>query len=578
MVHGFIRRLRALPSALAWDLPWTSHRSRLTLFFTICFMATLGGASQGWFFHQECGDEEGDAFIWNAVEQFAWIGGALGLAVGISLTIARHLLCRVGLAVPLGIVAVAIGVFLYSNGRPVSLMGCDGGPNAWPLTERPDRWGIFLGGPAAGVLACIGHLVRRVMTRPRLLVLVMGIGVFAAIRSHAIYWDQWCGELRDGWTGCGMGFIRFSNTRIPFLGGAVFLTMLVSFGCLLAELIDLGFARKPGSRPWIVLAVANVLLIGGLSVCFSVMPFSRASAVEELAFLPDGDFVVSAHRGGVLRLWRLRHDAVDQDPVITEVDTVRVRRGPMKHLRFSLSSTMAAIACPEGTVALWQVGPFKAMAELPAGTCSWKLLISPDGRSLLTWNEDRQLRLWNLNFNPDGVLGMTSVPVPEPDDMSKWLRARFSADSRMIVVPAAGYLEYYDRSRGRLQKSVEVLDFSLGESTVSPDGRLLAVRERPYEIQLKKLPSGEHVTLNPGDYSHPMAFSPDGKQLTAVTSHSVLGWETPSGKPQFCQSYPKTSTIRSLAYSPDGRAIALGMWEGGVVFLRIPRKNASASP
>ena len=377
-----------------------------------------------------------------------------------------------------------------------------------------------------------------------------------------------------------MGFSKFLNTRIPFLGGAVFLTVMVSFGCLLAEFADLVLTGRPRCRPWIPAASANALLLIVLAVCFVNVPFAAASTVEKLAFVPDGDFLVSAHQGGVLRLWRIRENPADQAPLLTEVDRVRVCRGPMKSIEFSLSSSMAAFSCHEGSVSIWQVGPFKALAEFSSGTCSGKVSLSPDGRSLLVWGKDGWLYLWNLHYQSDGTLAVVSLPIYLDEGRKAWHWAGFTPDNRRIIVPVPGYLDYYDRARGGWQKSFDLLSLPyFREMAPSPDGTTLATLQGRGRIELLQLPSGEASVIQGvnGDFVQAMAFSPDGREFITVTSNEAFRREAPAGELREWKSYPKSYHLTALAFSPNGRLIALGREDGAVMLERVPSHTPTSA-
>src|SRR5262249_46703826 len=84
--------LRSFFNGLISDLPWSAERCRSTIFLTLPFFGLIGGALQGKLVYLSMDEEcRGDYFIWHLVEFFAWIGGALGLAVGAALAMTRHL-------------------------------------------------------------------------------------------------------------------------------------------------------------------------------------------------------------------------------------------------------------------------------------------------------------------------------------------------------------------------------------------------------------------------------------------------------------------------------------------------------
>lgn len=99
----------------------------------------------------------------------------------------------------------------------------------------------------------------------------------------------------------------------------------------------------------------------------------------------------------------------------------------------------------------------------------------------------------------------------------------------------------------------------------SPKGQTIAVVERASTIRLWDLDSGtEHRRFQQSTEVLSLAFSPDGKTLAASSGRNgeVILWDVASG--QQLQSLAK-SMIFSLAFSTDGKLLATGDPNGDVI-------------
>ena len=113
----------------------------------------------------------------------------------------------------------------------------------------------------------------------------------------------------------------------------------------------------------------------------------------------------------------------------------------------------------------------------------------------------------------------------------------------------------------------------------SPDGKLLAMgtgdwrTENPAEVELWDPTSGKHVSNawhSPREVKA-LAFSPDGKRLAiahaaartagAAGAVAIVGVGSPAN-PGGSLSCPTGAT--AVAFSPDGRIVAAGQWNGKI--------------
>ncbi|MEU9917868.1 helix-turn-helix domain-containing protein [Streptomyces sp. NPDC051001] len=114
--------------------------------------------------------------------------------------------------------------------------------------------------------------------------------------------------------------------------------------------------------------------------------------------------------------------------------------------------------------------------------------------------------------------------------------------------------------RKRLTGGTEPVD----AIALSPDGRTLATSSRDGRIRIWNAPAGQlrdtftgHTSSN--EVSQAAVFSPDGRVLAVATSGGtgtrVTLWDPADGRKMRTLSVPDGS-VRGLAFSPDGRAVA----------------------
>ena len=194
--------------------------------------------------------------------------------------------------------------------------------------------------------------------------------------------------------------------------------------------------------------------------------------------------------------------------------------------------------------------------------------LADDDRSLLVGyatSDDAAGRAILLNIDTGAVLGRLATGRGGVVKVAVDRRARFAATVR--AAPEDRVVELFD-ARGRRRGRLAGLD---GPTDVafSPDGARLLVTTVyggafVYDVRSRRrVRSLAHGSLeDPGvEAFYRGVFSPDGKTVAVAGSRDVRLWESASGRARALLS-GHTSTLRSVAYSRDGRRIVTASSDG----------------
>ncbi len=302
--------------------------------------------------------------------------------------------------------------------------------------------------------------------------------------------------------------------------------------------------------------------------------------VETLDFSPDSQWLASGSRTGEVFLWPL--ERTPETP------------GTPRHVAFEQSAWFTLLA-PDGSgfaralrgyppqAELWSPLPFRRLWQRPLtpqetnaimglllpGSQRLLLALWPGGLHLKTLAEDQTLAAADWTPRPDSVWGLSA------DGSTLVSSSRSDKTVRVWRLPAL-------ESLGRRVVPHEYLSLA-----VSDDGCRVALFTGRGTIEIWRLPA---LTGPPPLEAYGRAedltgcFSPDGRRLAvACSDHTAHIWDVDQLRPVI--TLPSTaSRVDSLAFSRDGRRLAVGTREEILLFdaftaeevasLRIPDSGA----
>ncbi|MBD3885758.1 hypothetical protein IFO70_29020 [Phormidium tenue FACHB-886] len=300
--------------------------------------------------------------------------------------------------------------------------------------------------------------------------------------------------------------------------------------------------------------------------------------VWNIAFSPDGHFLVSGSRDGTLRLWNVQ-----------DGQSIHVFEGH-KHdvygLAINADSQLLVSAGKDQTVRLWHLQSGRNLKTLRGHTGGiHSLSLSSDDQILASSGQNEMIQLWRLQ--PDGTLSsyhpyktfssstrqisalsnVSFSPVrvsPQADDMKGGASPQETASPEGVNQTLA--INRHDESIALWNIQTGQLDrWSAHNAPVwtvlfSPEGHILASSSYDCTVRLWDVQTHQCLQVLRGHQSvvRAVAFHPSGQGLASSSSdHTIRLWDLQTGDClRVLQEH--MGAVFALAFDPSGQRLASG--------------------
>ncbi|MGE0238555.1 MAG: caspase family protein [Parvibaculaceae bacterium] len=279
------------------------------------------------------------------------------------------------------------------------------------------------------------------------------------------------------------------------------------------------------------------------------------------AFSPDRRQVLLGRTNGSIDLI----DAATGD----EIRSFAGHPGEVASLAFSPDGRHVLSGGVNSAILLWDAVSTTRMLDFGARSSRVRTVaFSPDNAFVLTASTDRTLKLWDARSGR-----LAQVLAGHTDAV---LSAAFSPDGRLVISGSKdGSLQLWDTASGRQLDTFTGHPSGVSSVAFSSDGHTIMSGGDDGTIFLWDLTFADRRTLEtfPGTIRS-LAFSPDGRLAVSASSH-VRVWDVASGTLLKAFDY-HLDGVASVAFSPDGQRILSGGEDGKIILLDLASDTIAA--
>lgn len=285
---------------------------------------------------------------------------------------------------------------------------------------------------------------------------------------------------------------------------------------------------------------------------------AHSGGVPDVAYSPDGALIASIGGSGEVKLWE-----ATTGKLIRVFEEITDENGG--NIAFSPDGNSLAVGW-ETLVVLFNVQTGEISSRLSSRSVGTtvgynlgvgQISFSPDGQRLAVANMEGSSKIWELGTQRE-VFSLQLEEMQPPKAIA------YSPDGERIALGGdEGIVTVWDAHTGEVLFML-TLGGIIHSVSFSPDSIYLAAASEDGSAKVWETVTGKEAMGLPrlsGLYD--IAFLADGRFATGGQDGTVRVWDTATGQQQLTLA-GSTSTVISVAGSPDGQRIASGGYDGSL--------------
>ncbi len=288
--------------------------------------------------------------------------------------------------------------------------------------------------------------------------------------------------------------------------------------------------------------------------------------VSTLAISPDGATLASHSDAyhGIANIW---------DAATGRRDAALVGHGygRINSLSFSPDGSTLASASQDGTVRLWNMDTHSSSNILPHRFDVGPVTFSPDGTKLASGDVKGNVYLWipKTVSNIDRWTGLNASVTS----------LLFSPDGNTLAAGTGdGGIRLWDVATGTTTHDLEGHSLRVFSMAFSRDGTALAAGSRDDFVSVWDLGTGLTTATHNARWPNCVAFSPDRTMFAVGTSEDLVRLYDMSTGEIIAIFEGHNSWVSSVLFTPDGKALASGSYDGTILVWDLTPYRVSQTP